>query len=85
VDAWSAHAAELLEEVRRVEGELGDMSARAEESAATAGSLQEALEESERRYDESERRYDAIVHSASFRITAPLRRLRALLRSGSKA
>ena len=78
VDAWVAHAAELAERADQLERELGAAVAQAEEREAALQALQDAL-------DASERRRLEIESSRTFRLTAPLRRLRALTRSGGPA
>ena len=72
MEVWIAHAAELQDQVVRLSEELGAMTAHAEELGATAQVLKTALQE-------SERQYAGIRNSMSFRSTAPLRRLHALL------
>ena len=73
IDAWAAHVAELNQRMQLLQEELRATSERAEEYAENVHELSTALAA-------SEERYDALTHSMSFRLTAPLRRLRAALR-----
>ena len=73
IDAWAAHVAELNQRMQALQEELRATSDRAEGYAENGHELSMALAA-------SEERYDAMMHSMSFRLTAPLRRLRAALR-----
>jgi 2-polyprenyl-3-methyl-5-hydroxy-6-metoxy-1,4-benzoquinol methylase len=75
IDAWAAHAKELNErnEANRVAAE-----AALQKSVATTERLGAAL-------DATQRQYEQITNSTTYRLTAPVRRLSALVRSGRKA
>jgi 2-polyprenyl-3-methyl-5-hydroxy-6-metoxy-1,4-benzoquinol methylase len=78
IDAWAVDAVERNEQVKRLEEQLAVASAAAEEHAAAAQRLAAALEEVQGRYDQ-------VTMSASYRLSAPARRLSALLRGGRQA
>jgi O-antigen biosynthesis protein len=78
VGAWVAHAAELNEQILELHEQLGVVTAQAEEAGADADRLRVALEA-------SEQQNAAFRDSMSFRLTAPLRRLRTLVRGGAGA
>ena len=65
MDAWIRHAAELNEQIEQLTDELEAATARADELGAAAHATQ--------------LRYDALRSSRSYRLTEPLRRLRAAL------
>lgn len=71
--AWREHAAELDQRVKQLERDLEATTERADDYGATAHRIHLQLEE-------SQQQYNAISHSASYRLTAPLRRLKAVLR-----
>lgn len=75
IGAWVAHAAELNEQIVQLHTQLGAMTARAEETEETAQRLRAALEA-------SKQHSDTLRNSRSYRLTAPLRRLHAAVRSG---
>ena len=71
--AWTAHAAELNEQIRQLGEDLGEVTARAEASGAEADELRAALGDSEQRYRD-------LTNSRIFRLTGPLHRLVAAVR-----
>jgi 2-polyprenyl-3-methyl-5-hydroxy-6-metoxy-1,4-benzoquinol methylase len=73
IAAWTAHAAELNEQIRLLREELGAATARAEAIGPETDELRAAL-------DDSEQRYRDLTNSRTFRLTAPLRRLAAAVR-----
>ena len=73
IGAWVAHAAELNEQITALREELDATRARAEEAGGTAHRLDLALAA-------SQRENDALRNSRAFRLTAPWRRLQAVLR-----
>jgi 2-polyprenyl-3-methyl-5-hydroxy-6-metoxy-1,4-benzoquinol methylase len=78
MNAWAADAEVRNELVKRLEEQLGAASAKAQEDAAAGQQLGAALHDLQSRYDE-------VTMSASYRLTAPARRLSALLRGGRRA
>ena len=75
IDAWAADAVERSEQMGRLDQQLAAASAAAQEDTHTLQQLTADLQEAQARYDE-------VRLSASYRLTAPARRLSALLRGG---
>jgi 2-polyprenyl-3-methyl-5-hydroxy-6-metoxy-1,4-benzoquinol methylase len=73
LDQWRGRALEMEQEVGQLQKQLTEMTNRADEYGATAHRISQALEDSEREYAK-------LKGSASFRLTAPLRRLKGVLR-----
>ncbi len=73
LDQWRGRAFEMEQEVGDLQRQLTEMTNRADEYGATAHRINQALEDSEREYSK-------LKGSASFRLTAPLRRLKGVLR-----
>jgi SAM-dependent methyltransferase len=73
MQAWITHAEDLKGQVGQLREALQGMTARADELGATAHTLNAALTASEQKYEE-------ITSSRSYRLLAPLRRLRRTLR-----
>ncbi len=64
VEAWTARAAELAEQIAQLESELKAAAARAEEYGTATDALRAALEGSQQQYRE-------ILNSSSYRLAAP--------------
>jgi chromosome segregation ATPase len=70
MDAWIAHAAEQKLQIEQLRSELEAATARADELGTAAETLRAGAEA-------TQRQYDALRSSRSYRLTEPLRRLRA--------
>jgi 2-polyprenyl-3-methyl-5-hydroxy-6-metoxy-1,4-benzoquinol methylase len=75
LEQWRDRALEMEQVVGQLQRQLSEMTERADEYGATAHRINLALEDSEREYAK-------LRDSASFRLTAPLRRLKGVLRGG---